>query len=67
MMKIICNGESKDITTNTTVEQFVKEMGIEPDTVVVECNGQILKRGEYDSHALEDGAVLELIRFVGGG
>lgn len=67
MMKIICNGESKKITLNTTVEQFVKEMGIEPDTVVVECNGQVLKRGEYDSYILEDGAVLELIRFVGGG
>lgn len=66
-MKVICNGESKNITLNTSVEKFVKEMGIEPDTVVVECNGQILKRGEYVSHILQDGAVLELIRFVGGG
>lgn len=66
-MQIVCNGESKEITLGTSVEKFVKDLGINAETVVAECNGRILNRGEYATHFLEDGAVLELIRFVGGG
>ncbi len=65
-MKITCNGKIKEIELNTTVEQFIKNLDIEPDTVVVECNGRILKQHEY-CHLLTEGTVLELIRFVGGG
>ena len=66
-MKIICNGEQKNIEPGTSVEQLVQNLGINPDTVVVECDGNILRREEYASHILTDGAALELIRFVGGG
>lgn len=66
-MKITCNGETKEITPNTTLVNFIKEMELKPDTVVAECDGRIINRDEYDSLVLQDGNVLELIRFVGGG
>lgn len=66
-MQIICNGEKKDIQPGTNLVAFMEELGVKPDTVFVECNGVILKKKEYDSFVLEEGAVLELIRFVGGG
>jgi sulfur carrier protein len=66
-MKITCNGETKEITPNTTLVNFIKEMELNPDTVVAECDGRIINRDEYDSLVLQDGNVLELIRFVGGG
>ena len=66
-MKIICNGETKDIEPGTSVEQFIKKLDFNPDTVVAEYNGKILKRQDYDTYILEDDSVLELIRFVGGG
>jgi sulfur carrier protein len=66
-MKITCNGETKEITPNTTLVNFIKEMELNPDTVVAECDGRIINRDEYDSLFLQDGNVLELIRFVGGG
>lgn len=66
-MKITCNGETKEITPNTTLVNFIKEMELNPDTVVAECDGCIINRDEYDSLVLQDGNVLELIRFVGGG
>jgi sulfur carrier protein len=66
-MKITCNGETKEITSNTTLVNFIKEMELNPDTVVAECDGRIINRDEYDSLVLQDGNVLELIRFVGGG
>jgi sulfur carrier protein len=66
-MKITINGETKEITPNTTLFSFIKDMDLNPDTVVAECDGRIIKRDEYDTLVLSDGNVLELIRFVGGG
>ena len=66
-MKITCNGETKELTQNTTLVSFIRDMDINPDTVVAECDGRIIKRDEYDTLVLSDGNVLELIRFVGGG
>lgn len=66
-MKITCNGEIKDITRGTTLVSFIRDLDLNPDTVVAECDGRIVKREEYDSLVLSDGNVLELIRFVGGG
>jgi sulfur carrier protein len=66
-MKITCNGETKELTTNTTLVSFIRDLDLNPDTVVAECDGKIIKRDEYDTLILTDGNVLELIRFVGGG
>jgi thiamine biosynthesis protein ThiS len=66
-MKITCNGEIQEISPNTTLVSFIKEMDLNPDTVVAECDGRIIKREEYDSLVFSEGNVLELIRFVGGG
>jgi len=66
-MKITCNGETREITPDTTLVSFIRDMDLNPDTVVAECDGRIIKRQEYDSLVLQEGNVLELIRFVGGG
>ena len=66
-MKITCNGETKEITPNTTLISFIRAMNLNPDTVVAECDGRIVKREEYDNLVLSEETVLELIRFVGGG
>jgi sulfur carrier protein len=66
-MKITCNGETKDLTPNTTLMSLIRDMNLNPDTVVVECDGSIVKRDAYDTLVLSEGNVLELIRFVGGG
>ncbi|KPK23636.1 MAG: hypothetical protein AMJ61_15415 [Desulfobacterales bacterium SG8_35_2] len=66
-MKITCNGETKKITQGTTLVSFINAMELNPDTVVVECDGRIIKKDEYDIFVLAEGNVLELIRFVGGG
>ncbi len=66
-MNIQCNGEQKDVAPATSVEQFIRDLGLDPESVVAECNGRFLGRDEYASHMLTEGAVLELIRFVGGG
>ena len=66
-MNITCNGETKKIAPNTTLESFIRNLDLNPETVVAECDGRIIKREEYDTLVLREGNVLELIRFVGGG
>jgi len=66
-MIITCNGETKELTPDTTLVSFIRDMDLNPDTVVAECDGRIIKRDEYDTLVLADGNILELIRFVGGG
>jgi sulfur carrier protein len=66
-MKITCNGETVEINPDTTLVSFIRGMKLNPDTVVAECDGRIIKRDEYDTLVLSEGNVLELIRFVGGG
>ncbi len=66
-MEIIVNGEKKEAETGTSVTEYVKSLGFDPETVVVEYNEQVLKREDYSTKILEEGCVLELIRFIGGG
>jgi len=66
-MKITCNGETKELAPDTTLVSFIRNMDLNPDTVVAECDGRIIKRDEYDTMVLSEGNILELIRFVGGG
>lgn len=66
-MKIICNGETREVVIDTTLGKLIVDLDLNPETVVAECNGQIVKREDYDSLVLHDGCRLELIRFVGGG
>ncbi len=66
-MKVFCNGEAQEIVPGSRVIDCLNKLGLDPLSVVVECDGKILTREEYGSHPLQDGSVLELIRFVGGG
>lgn len=66
-MKIIVNGEEKEAQADSSVADYVANLGFDPETVVVELDGAILKRPEYGERRLVSGSKLELIRFIGGG
>lgn len=66
-MKIICNGNEMAVREGITLEELILELQLNPDTVVAECDSRIVLREEYAQKTLGEGAVLELIRFVGGG
>ena len=43
------------------------ENGYQKNRIAVECNGEILPKVEYEQKILQDGDVLEIVSFVGGG
>jgi sulfur carrier protein len=67
MIKIIVNGEEKEAQQALSVSEYVMTLGFDPETVVVELDGQILNRVDYTERRLTEGCELELIRFIGGG
>ncbi len=67
MITVQCNGEERQVAENTTVGAFIVSLGMEPDHVVVECDGRILERADYEQTVIQEGMTLEIMRFVGGG
>ncbi len=66
-MRIMVNGQPKDYPEPLTVGELLQALGIDPRTVVVERNLEILDRPVMDGKAIRDGDAIEIIRFVGGG
>ena len=66
-MRIVVNGEDLSFPPGLTVHNLLLEMGIVPETIIVEHNGQFVLRSEFKTTAILDGDSLELIQFVGGG
>ncbi|MDP2107375.1 MAG: sulfur carrier protein ThiS [Desulfobulbaceae bacterium] len=66
-MQVICNGEATEFAAGTRLAALIRLYGLEASTIVVECDGRIIGRDEWETHELREGSRLELIRFVGGG
>jgi thiamine biosynthesis protein ThiS len=66
-VKVILNGEERQIETGSTVHGIIAELGLKPERVAVELNGIILKRANWSSTVLVEGDKVEVVHFVGGG
>ena len=67
MIEILLNGEGRAIPAGMTVGELLEHLALQPALVVVERNGDILRRDSYPDVPVESGDVLELVHFVGGG
>jgi len=65
-LTLTVNGESRR-TSAATVSELVRELGLKPERVAVERNGEIAPRSTLETVALSEGDVLEIVHFVGGG
>lgn len=65
-ISIQLNGESRN-TAAASIAALVLELGLAPEKVAVEHNGEIAPRSQLGEIALADGDTLEIVHFVGGG
>jgi len=65
-ISLIVNGDPRR-TSATTIAGLVRELGLKPEKVAVEHNGEIAPRSTLEDVALSDGDQLEIVHFVGGG
>jgi len=65
-MDIFVNGEKRE-TEAKTLPDFVAELGLPPETLLIEHNGTALHRSEWQGTMLEAGDRLEILRVSAGG
>jgi len=66
-MRMKINGEDRDNIRALTVQELLEELKITVGRVAVEVNMVIVRRTEYAQFRLNDGDVVEIVNFVGGG
>lgn len=66
-VEILVNGETRRIPSPATLLDLLGHLTLDPRTVVVELNREIIRRPRLGETTLADGDRIELVHFVGGG
>ena len=66
-LRIVVNGEDRRVPAPATLLDLLEHLGLDPRTVVVERNREIVRRPKLGETALAEGDAIELVHFVGGG
>lgn len=67
-MKVNINGDVTEVSDDLTVTGLLKERKVKmPEMASVEVNGEILKREDFATTAIQDGDAVEFLYFMGGG
>ena len=67
MITVSINGATRQLQDSTGVAALIEEMGLTGKRIALECNGEIIPRGQFDQRLLADGDRLEIVVAVGGG
>lgn len=60
------NGK-EEAASGMALKDYLEQNHYPPDRIAVECNEEILAKSQYGSYVLQDGDVVEIVSFVGGG
>ncbi len=70
-MNIKVNGNTRFIDpaalNQPNLKNVIKQLGHEPDLVVVELNGRIVTPTYWENQEIKDGDNMEIVTIVGGG
>lgn len=66
-VSIRVNGDGREVPAGMSVADLLGHLGLHPRMVVVERNGDILRRDALDASPVEPGDAYEVVHFVGGG
>ena len=66
-MRVIANGEERELADGATLTDLLDAMGLGAKWVVAEVNGEAVNRADMPSTRLHDGDRVELVRAVAGG
>jgi sulfur carrier protein len=67
MIELYVNGELKTSPPDISLTLLLTQMGLNPQLVAVEYNGEILQRSHWGETILQGGDRLEVVTIVGGG
>lgn len=66
-IEIVVNGNPRRVPEGLNVAGLLAFLEIDPERVAVELNGAIVRKSDWESAAIAEGARVEVVWFVGGG
>jgi thiamine biosynthesis protein ThiS len=66
-IEVVVNGKPKQVPEGLNVSDLLRVLEIDPSRVAVELNREIVRKAEWGSAAVGEGARVEIVWFVGGG
>jgi thiamine biosynthesis protein ThiS len=66
-LTIKTNGEDRQIESGSSLLRLLQVLDLDPQTVVVELNRNVVPRAAFAETSLNNGDEVELVHFVGGG
>ena len=67
MISVSINGVVRHFDTPVSIITLLEQMQLGGKRIALECNGEIVPRGQYQQRLLADGDRLEIVVAVGGG
>ncbi len=67
IVNIFVNGEPREVATGSTIAQLLETLRLDPRSLAVELNLDVIPRGRHAECLLHDGDHLEIVTLVGGG
>ena len=67
MLEFILNGKALCIGEGMTIKELLAVRGLDPETLIVEHNGELVRKEMWGGIILKENDSLEILRFVGGG
>jgi len=64
---IYINGQPREVAASQTVASLLAELNIPAERVAIELNRSIVRKREWHSVLVGEGAQIEIVEFVGGG
>jgi sulfur carrier protein len=67
-MKVTINGDERELSAGTNVEQVVTELaGARRTGIAISLNGEVVPKSRWSHVAVSDGDRLEVLSAIGGG
>jgi thiamine biosynthesis protein ThiS len=66
-LTVVVNGDERRVPGPATLLDLLRHLGLDPRTVVVERNREIVRRPQLGDTTLAEGDAIEVVHFVGGG
>ena len=66
-IQVVLNGEPRRVPEGFHVDGLLNFLAIDPARVAVEMNRSIVRKQDWSATPVENGAVIEVVWFVGGG
>ncbi len=66
-MKIVINGETKQVSENLTAQALLLELDLAEKKLALEVNEEIVPRSELSEYVIQPGDRVEIIHAIGGG